>query len=286
MLSKERKLEIYTERLHRLAFDIAMQSCQGGKELHGMAIVAEETRNLSNRLFAMLERESIETIPAVISSALIQIEYLSLNGMLETMRVAHFNNHITPFMYPSAAIMDEIKNTTRDIRNLFDMESESNILPQPELKNESRVSDAKIFLIQATIGGEAFVENAAFVEEVHTYLDGDPLFGIQDGYYQVRNAKIPVIDCYAKLNLDRSFIKTTDDGQSCAIILNTAWAKESTRYAVLVDSLPQTFGFYSRFSEGESTASRSKVFTSPHVRACWDTVDDGQMIFLDWKSMA
>jgi chemotaxis signal transduction protein len=286
MLTKERKLEIYTERLHRLAFDLALQASQGDANWKGIAVVADETRNISLKLYRILEKESIASPPEPIADALLQLEYLSFNGWLEMMRIGVDFDH-TNVIKPSgsrnlAVIFDELRNVTHDIRCLFDLANPHSDLPQPELKKESRVSNAKLFLMQATIGGEPFVENAAYVEEVHTYIDGDSPFGIRDGFFQVRGIKIPVVDCYARLKLDRTHIKKTTVG-SCMLIIKTDWEKEPNRYGVLVDALPQTFGFFSRFSEGESTDSRSKIFANPYARACWDTVDGGQMIFLDWK---
>lgn len=69
------------------------------------------------------------------------------------------------------------------------------------------------------------------------------------------------------------------------MIINKAWEKEPLRYAVLVDALPDSFGFFARFLEGKNVDSRSKVFTNQYVRASWDTVDDEQMLFLDWKAL-
>jgi len=286
MLTKERKLEIYTERLHRLAFDLALQASQGNTNWNGIAIVADEMRSMSLRLYAMLEKESIESLPDSITDALLQIEYLSFNGWLEMLRIGvDFDREKSPGSRNLSVIFDEIRNVARDMRGLFDLAETYNDLPQPELKKESRVSNAKLFLLQATIGGEAFVENTAYVEEVITYIDGDPYFGIRDGHVMLRGAKIPVVDCYTRFNLDRSRIKDMS-GRSCILIIKTDWEKESASYGVLVDALPQTFGFFSRFSEGESTDSRSQVFANPYARACWDTVDGGQMVFLDWNALA
>jgi len=286
MFNKERKLEIYTERLHRLAFDLALQA--DGRDRVGIAIVADETRTISLRLFSILENESLENLPEPIINALTQIEYLSFNGWLEMLRtgVCFDYNDIGKSVghLPLSIILEEIRNVTKDIRALFGIEGPANFLCQPELKRESRVSNSKLFLLQATIGGEAVVENAAYVDEVHTYIEGDPHFGIEDGYFQLRGLKIPVVDCYARFNLDRSHIQETAAG-SCMIIVKTAWEKDPALYGVLVDALPQTFGFLSRFTAGESADSRSRVFVNPYARACWDTVDGGQMIFLDWKSL-
>jgi chemotaxis signal transduction protein len=290
MLTKERKLEIYTERLHRLALDLALYASQGDATRHGIAIVAEETRTMSLRLYAMLEKESIPSLPDSIMDALLQIEYLSFNGWLEMLRIGvnfdPIKNHILLSDSRSlSVILDEIRNVARDMRNLFNLAETHRVLPQPELKKESRVSNAKLFLLQATIGGTAFVENAAYVEEVITYVDGDPHFDIKDGHVMLRGVKIPVADCYTRFNLDRSPIKDAA-GRSCVLVIKTAWEKEPARYGILVDALPQTFGFFSRFSEGESTDSRSPVFANPYARACWDTADGGQMIFLDWRLLA
>ena len=172
MLTKERKLEIYTERLHRLAFDLALQASQGDTNWKGIAIVADETRTMSLRLYTMLEKESMESLPASIMDALLQIEYLSFNGWLEMLRIGVDFDPNKNYILPSGSrnlsvIFDEIRNVARDMRGLFNLAETHSDLPQPELKNESRVSNAKLFLLQATIGGEAFVENAAYVEEVH-----------------------------------------------------------------------------------------------------------------------
>jgi len=290
MLTKERKLEIYTERLHRLAFDLALYASQGDTNWKGIAIVADETRTMSLRLYAMLEKESIASLPDSIMDALLQIEYLSFNGWLEMLRIGVDFDPDKNYILPSGSrnlsvIFEEIRNVARDMRVLFNLAETHGDLLQPELKKESRVSNAKLFLLQATIGGEAFVENTAYVEEVITYVDGDPHFGIKDGHVMLRGVKIPVVDCYARFKLDRSRIKDVA-GRSCVLIIKTAWEKEPSLYGVLVDALPQTFGFFSRFSEGESTDSRSQVFANPYARACWDTVDDGQMIFLDWNALA
>jgi chemotaxis signal transduction protein len=289
MLTKERKLEIYTERLHRLSFDLAMLAAQGNQNWQGIAIVADETRNASQKLYTLLDKGNVESLPDSITDALMQIEYLSFNGWLEMLRIGVDFDHEKKYILPSgtrclAVVFDEIRNVAHDMRNLFGFTDTRYDLPQPELKKESRVSNARLFLLQATIGGEPFVENTAYVEEVHTYAEGDPFFDIQNGYFQLRGSKIPVVDCYSRFDLDRTHIKKLF-GDATLLIINTAWEKEPSRYAVPVDALPQTFGFFSRFPEGESTDSRSKVFSAPYTRACWDTRDGGQMIFLDWKAL-
>lgn len=285
MLSKERKLEIYTERLWRFAMDLAMQASMGGKERHGIAVVAEETHSISNQLYRLLENEDNEVIRASVCDALGQLQALALNGVLEMLRVFESfspDRHITN---PTAVILEEIRHTAGDISNLFGFSNAEADLPHPELKQESRVSDAKLFLVQATVGGIPFVENAAYVQEIFAYIDGDEYFGIQEGHLNLRCQKIPVIDCYARFNLERPDV-IDSTGRRCAMLINTEWEKQPAKYAVLVDALPLAFGFYSRFSEGKDVESRSAIFANQYVRACWDTVDNGQMLFIDWKTLA
>ena len=282
MLSKERKLEIYTERLHRLSFDLAIQAAQGGKERHGIAIVAEETRMMSTRLYAMLEAN--EEPHRFIDDALLQLKYTAFNGWLEMLRLYGGLGPRHHDASPLAVILEEIKTVTEDIQELFGITKARPFIIQPELKHPSNITDVQIFLLQSSIGGEPFVENTAYVQEVVTYADGDKQFGIKHGCLTLRSTSIPVIDCYTRFGFDR---RGTVDfaGRSCAMIINTAWEKESKKYAVLLDSLPQSFGFYSRFPEGKNVDSRSAVFSNKHVRACWDTLTEEQMIFLDWESL-
>ena len=286
MLTNERKLEICTERLWRLAIDLALQSSLGGKERYGIAVVAEETRNISKKLYHLLEEEDSDSLRVSIGDALVQLQALMLNGWVEMLWVFKVHESDNPHTGPTAVLLEEIKDTANEIRRLFGLPPMIADLPQPELKHKSSITNTKLFLMQMSIGGTAFVENAAFVEEICAYIEGDTHFGVRDGYLYVRGVAIPVIDCYAKFGLERPAAMDSS-GRKCAVVVKTGWEKQPSRYAVLVDALPLSFGFYTAFSEGKSVDSRSELFATRYVRASWDAVDDGrQMLFLDWKALA
>ncbi|MDR0326066.1 MAG: chemotaxis protein CheW [Oscillospiraceae bacterium] len=286
MLTNERKLEIYTERLWRLAIDLALQSSLGGKERYGIAVVAEETRNISKKLYHLLETKDSDALRASIGDALVQLQALMLNGWLEMLRAFKVHESDNPYTGPTTVLLEEIKDTANEIRRLFGLPDMGADLLQPELKHKSTITNRKLFLMQMSIGGVPFVENAVYVQEIATYIEGDMHFGIRDGHLYIRGMAIPVIDCYKRFGLERPGA-IDRNGRKCAVIIETVWENQSAKYAVLVDSLPLSFGFYTSFSEGQNVDSRSEIFTNQYVRASWDTVDDRQqMLFLDWKALA
>ncbi len=259
---------LYAERAHRLAFDIALSSSELSQYGRGMAIVADETRNVGNKLYSLFKNDS--TCENGVVDAVLQLKYLAVNGCLEMMRLHESTITLKKRL---AVILDEIRNLTKDIQILFGIKQElPQILPRVAKENAVIKSDmifnTGIRFVIFSIGGVSFCETSNNVVEV-LYLDPT---AVDEQYLTVRKQKLPIVNYYKKLSLD---------GKPHSILrVQAVHEGEIKDYAVLIDGLPEVF-----FS-GIGVTSKPKGIPDELIRECWDCEEDLQMLFLDYTKFS
>lgn len=259
------KFGLYSERAHRLAFDIAMQAGSLGE--NGIAIIADETRNVGIKLHRMFDGD--EQNKDAILDAVSQLKYLALNGWLEILRVANYQLYYKPTM-PLAVILDEINNLTNDIETAFNTTKELPLIRQ-KVAPQNLVITSDIHCISFFVGDLLFTENVRFVKEVLYYGNGDSV-QLEDGCVKLRGINIPVI------RPDK--LTSKNENKKTLLIINIDYSEKAKQIAVPTETFPAVF----RSSIGVSTECK-EVICKDFVRECWTCEEDSQMLFLDYDKL-
>lgn len=275
------KLQIYAERAWRLSMDIAIESAKLPKRGGGLAVVADETRRIANKLYMKLEHIKDGTIiDDDFSSILEQLNLLILNGLIELIKLNECVSKNWDGISVSI-ILDEIRLFVCDLMELFEYKKIETI-EVAELRSYSSITDMSLFLLQASIGGNVFVENIRYIQQVISFAKDDTtVFNCKDNTINLRGMKIPVVDLYSQFQLTKPSA-AGNDSTNYAIIINTDWDEPNKLFAVLVDDIISSSIFKTKL--GVSSPCRSTIFSSDFVRECWDTTTDRQMLFINWKS--
>lgn len=206
---------------------------------------------------------------------------LTLNGVIENMRLVKKLQDKSDG-YAVGIILDDIENLSYDIMTLIS-NKDMVMYEQLEVDKYSMVTNEEITLIRFMIGGNMFVENIDYIQEIVT-LDANKLdeagSSSTNNKLNLRGLEIPIINLYEKWHLQR--IETgLLEGQTL-VIINTKWNEEVNKYAVRVDPFTKYSVFASRF--GISSQCCSKLY-GKFARECWDCAEDKQAVFLDWNKI-
>lgn len=256
------KFGLLAERAHRLGLDIALQASSLGEKSIG--IIADEARNIGEKLYRVFDRTKANQLQNFdIEEEIVQLECLTTNGCIEMLRIGNYANHHTLTL---AVIFDEMMNLANDLKKLLQYKTE---LPQiiPNVFPRNPAVDISIKCIIMTIGGIDFCENIQYVAEIIRY-NADNICG---DILSVRGHKIPIIDCYDKLSLE----KPTET--KMLVIINTDYAEQGRTFAIPVDTLPTVF----KSDIGVST----NIYEQPmqkYIRECWNCEENRKILFLDY----
>ena len=126
------------------------------------------------------------------------------------------------------------------------------------------------------------MENIQYVQEVFCYnkVTDHELF-TSDNHMIIRGEKISIINCYDQLNLVNEVELPNQMG--IAVIVDTQWDQAPKKYAILVDDIIRWAIFKSPL--GKDVPCAQEKFSN-HTRACWNSEDNQQFIFLDWKTLS
>lgn len=264
------KFGLYAERAHRLAFDIALAAAELSQYGKGMAIIADEARNIGVKLHALISEEGGEASEEKLLDGLLQMKYLVTNGWLEVLRL-HESQLILKKRI--AVILDEIDTLVEDIQREFDLKSDLPLtVPRISARNKvvNLLNHMDTFLL-FTIGGKVFCEAASNVLEIFLYppeqQPENP--GAEGVYVHIRGVKFPLLDYYKKLSAEKK-------GSQTVLIIRTEYEAEPKEYALLVDGRPQIF--YSLLGEPAKPVDLPEEI----VRECWNCQEDLQMRFLNY----
>ena len=263
------KMQQIGDRLWILATNTAMVAASLGRDGRGFAIVAEETRNVTNKIQHLVERamfdeEEIET--KKLKDAAQEIMFLALNAAVESHRLRERGKQ-------AAVCAEEIRSLAYMLTTVIsdDMPLDrlpDMVIPWAKTPLTSVISESTCFILLKT-GNIFFVENLINIQEV--------CYGLverKDGNIILRGVEIPVVSTQELLKIETDI--------PTYIILRTPWAEERNLFAIAVDS----FGclFYSPI--GSPVAPPADMPLAEYVRECWENENGEPFYFMDWNKMA
>ena len=258
------KLQQIGDRLWILAANTAMVAAALGREGRGFAIVAEETRNMSNTILHLVEQaifEDEEIDMGRMKCAAQEIMFLALNAAIESHRLDIKGKQ-------AAVCAEEIRSLAYMLTTVISDDMPLDRLPEtviPWAKTPlTTVLNDNICFILLKTGDIYFVENLINLHEV--------CYGLiesKDSTITLRGVELPVINTQTFLN--------KDSDKPIYFILSSPWAEESKEYAVAVDS----FGclFYSPI--GTPVAPPAEMPLAKYVRECWENENGEPFYFMD-----
>ncbi|MCL2703801.1 MAG: hypothetical protein FWE91_09370 [Defluviitaleaceae bacterium] len=255
------KLQNAGERLWLLANITAQQSATFEIEGLGLAVVAEETRKMAEKINELVERalfEEKEIQPGHLRDVAFMLNLLAFNSAIESHRMGWRGK-------PVAVCADDIRSLAYEITKLFDGNTNQLRRCVPLPKNRMTSVDRGIDYLRINIDGIAIAEplinikEICFAERTETHV-------------KLRGMEVPLIDLYKQLG------KTQDE--PTYIILNTPWAAQNKTYAVTANV---TYIFNSPI--GIPTAAPPDTPLAGYIREYWESENGEPFLFLDWPKL-
>jgi hypothetical protein len=257
------KLDRIGERLWMMARLIAAQAAALGRDGRGIAVVAEETRKMADKVNEAVEKamfEDAELNTTLISELAFQLNLLALNSALESYRLGHLGKQ-------SAVCFDEIRSLASGIVRLFDKQAADNdkqcIHPWPK---QPLTSIKSCEFLHMNIAGINILESLDNVQEVNAFR------GSNSNTLDVRGMRLPLIDCFKMLD------KTQE--VPINVIINTPWAGQNKTYAVAADVKCIHLTPVGRHIDAPRDMPLAK-----YVRECWENENGEPFYFMDWTKM-
>ena len=280
--------ERYAQQAWTVALAIAKEAGRTGKYGGGYAVIAEEMRNLANKLFDCATKARFDgdaSHECVIPHVARELGFLGFNAQLEILRVEN-NEKLVKYKAISVCAED-ICSIAWSLNELAGNPFWRKPFILPELSSPLTSTQQRDYFFSFSIGGIPFVENAlCCVEELICCIDDEHIKKTKDSI-SLRGLKIPIIDCYKRFNLPTTYIK---DKQSYMIINpsytdNTEYPRgpEDKRYAIAIDDLDIGALFASRI--GANTPPTTNHPLTTHTRECWNATANEQLQFIDWDKL-
>lgn len=268
MNRKQYKLQQLSDRLWTCAANTALVAAALGRDGRGFALVAEETRTLSNKVQDFIESalfEDEEIKMEILKDAAYEIMFLAYNAAIESHRLEEKGKQ-------AAVCAEEIRSLaytlTTEISDDMPLDRHpKNIIPWAKTPLTTVISNNLCFFLFEA-GGTYFVENLINIQEV--------CYGLTESNNNViiRSNEIPVVNLL-------KYLKKESNNQQY-IILRAPWADESKEYAVAVDDFVCLF--YSPI--GTPVPPPVDMPLVKYVRECWENENGNPFYFMDWVKMA
>lgn len=258
------KLDHIGERLWILATMTATQAAALANEGKGLAVVAEETRKMANKVNAFVEKSMSEgedlQNERIIPLAL-NLNLLALNSAIEANRLGHRGKQ-------AMVCAEDIRDLAYDIVCLFDKErvEKAHKTATPWAKTPMSTSNQGSSFLLFSIGGIQFVENLDNIKEVCSQMER------KDSSIILRNMELPLIDGFEMLG-------KTEENPGCVIVY-TPWAQQNKIYAVSAIILGI---FHSPI--GKPVDVPADMPLAKYVRECWENENGEPFYFMDWTKM-
>lgn len=260
------KLGRISDKLWLIASSIAMEACKWGTDGRNFAVVADETRNVAEKISSLVESslfENEDIKQGVIEDMVTQLSYLTINVAIEAQRSGQRGKAV-------AICAEDTRNLVFELIELVDGKKQFDHTPPPYSAKVMSSIDNKVCFMKFTIDGYEIIENLNFIQEVvSNKIEHDKT------HVMLRGSNIPIIDCFSLLG------KQKDD--AFYVILRTPWAKKNEIYAVAIDELGVNAIFYS--SVGIPFTPDKSMALSEYVRECWEAADSEPFRFMNWPAM-
>ncbi len=278
------RLEKIADRTFHLSISLATEAMRAGKDGAGYGVIAQETRNFSNRISHFVDEAKFsendgldEKLVGVVMEAALMMNFLTINTMIEITRVN--NSDESNFNSPNntiAVYAEEIRRLCIELTDMLDGETKEKLCT-PEVLNPIKSTDKKLFMLQFSIGGVPLVENLRFIKEV---VFVTPKI-VKDGQLNLRGRLVPIIDCYGKFSLP---LPQNKIGYHTHMIVTPDLDKNHEKmYAVAVDNLDIDAIFKSRIGYNVVPNCENKL--AQYARECWDATEGCQMVLADWDKL-
>lgn len=257
-------LQITGERLWLLANMTAQQAAALDMEGRDLAIVADETRSLANKVNRLVELalfEDEEIKPDSVRDVARMLNLLALNNAIAS-------HHKGVRGKPAAVCADDIRDLAYKLTTLFDenkdMSRDYGAVPVPKQRISS--VDKPNDFMRIDIGGVSVMEPLANIKEVCMGVESS------DTHLKLRGMELSLIDGYRLLNKEK--------GISSTIILQTPWAEQNKTYAVAGNVICLFFS-----PIGKPVSPPSNLPLAEYVRECWENENGDPFFFMDWPKM-
>ena len=278
-MDKEKRIwlfEQYANKMWTIAINLTTEAARiDGESAKGLAIVAEECRNLAEKilLYVMETRfhggqdEEFKGI----ADAAFQMNLLAVNGCIENVRGKTALNGGSDYRAVSVC-MEEIRSLACKVATLV-YKNEKNHVPQPipEVISPLKSTEMSEYFLQYSIGGIPFVENVGNIGSIE-YPEKSAL---QSEIFNLRGTDVKVIDLYKRFNLKNS----KGERQEIMVIWTDENKSNESLRIVPVDGV---YGIImSRI--GYNVPPKAGHVFAEYARECWDVIGDDQFIFIDWQ---
>ena len=270
-------LEQCAYQLNTLAICLTVEAARkGGVSGRGLAIIAEETRHLTQKLALTsadfnnkeLNDKQYDMLFKATSDIAFQTGLLVINFWLELVR-AYDGAEERSYVRVMSVYIEEIRALAAQILNISGKKSSPQSFVIRETASPLKSTEKPDFFLQYSISGVSFIENMSYIKEIN-YPDKN---AFANGIYNLRGLEMPVINCYKKLNLT----ETDSERQMMMIIC----LNDNNTYAVAIDDLDISAPFQSKIGYNVPPAANHAF--ADYTRECWDAVGGDQFIFIDWE---
>lgn len=257
------KLDHIGERLWTLARLSATQAAGLANDGKGLAVVAEETCKMANKISEVVERATFDGTDInkeQIVPLAFMLNLVALNSAIESFRLGHQGKQ-------AAVCADNIRDLAYEIIRLFDQETadKTKQITHPWPRHPL-TSINKGEYLHLDVGGIQILESLDNVKEVCGYM------GRKNGIVNLRGMELLLVDCYKMAG------KTQDT--PIYVIIQTPWAKQNKTYAVTAEVKGLQICPIGRHMEPPSEIPLAK-----YVRECWENEDGELFYFMDWSKM-
>ena len=258
------KMQIYGERLWTLARSIAHQSAVLSLDGKGLAVVADETRILAEKMHEVTERALFgdEIIPTgSLRDAAVMLNLLALNAAIEAYRLGERGK-------ATAVCADDIRDLACQVTLLLDGNNAKERHLYPALMPTDRMTSVEKNqgFIVLDIAGVTVLEPLFNVKEVCMYIEHS------DTHLKLRGMEIPLINGFIMLG------KTQEE--PAYVILQTPWANQNKTYAVVANVTGIT-----QIPIGIPATIPADTPLANYVREYWESENDVPFLFMDWPKM-
>lgn len=254
---------LYVERIHRLAVDIAIQSAGFGEYGMGIAVVADECRDLGIRLYR--EFENTEVLHNATAIAFLEeLNLLTLNGTIEALRLDG-KEQSRKTTKPLAVIFDEIRMASGELCRFLGGRVSESLMVTP-VSPQNRVLSGRFPYLAMTLGGKIFYENVECIIEVIKDV------AEEDGMLLYRQNASPV--------LSAAPLQKKETIPVCYVLLNQSVGHDPSKCMALpLDAYPSIIW------NGVGTDTALPEEAAAYTRVCWNCEENQQMLFLDYEKL-